>query len=175
MIFCLFFVCFSFFPFLSFFLIFSFSTFFFDFCDLFFSLVFFFFSKNVFGFLFLRRTSPPPEPLPGPPSAGPPSAGPPKISLFFPLPAHIFALFSLSLSLEVFSLNFGGVLKGGETQTCTFGLSACRVKPRRPFPSIAHTHRKKPSLPIRTVTILVASVSSKCLCMTFTGCRQGGL
>ena len=30
-----------------------------------------------------------------PSSAGPPSAGPPKISLFFPLPAIIFILFSL--------------------------------------------------------------------------------
>ena len=69
----------------------------------------------------------------GPPSAGPPSIGPP------PRTAQNFPLFSLSrpfsfffcLSLGVFSLNFGGVFEGRDPQMCTFGLSGCRVKPRR--------------------------------------------
>ena len=64
------------------------------------------------------------------PPAGPPNAGPPKMSLFFPSPAPIsFFLFS---SLGVFSLNFG-VFEGRSPQMCTFGLSDCRVKPRRGF------------------------------------------
>ena len=51
-------------------------------------------------FHFLRRTPPP-------------SAGPPKISgFFFSLSHPHFRSFSLSLSLEVFSLNFGGVFEG---------------------------------------------------------------
>ena len=71
---------------------------------------------------------------------GPPSAGPPKISLFFfPFPPP-FPLF-LSLS-GVFSLNFGGVFEDRDPQMCTFGLSGCRVKPRRPHqtgpPGLAH-------------------------------------
>ena len=64
-----------------------------------------------------------------PPCAGPPYARPPKISLIFPLPPP-FSLF-LSLSLGVFSLNFGSVFEGRDNQMCTFGLSDCRVKPRR--------------------------------------------
>ena len=45
----------------------------------------------------------------GPPLPGPPSGGPLKISLFFsPLPPSCLVLF-LSLSLGVFSWNFGGV------------------------------------------------------------------
>ena len=54
--------------------------------------------------------------------------------------AQNFALFSLSrphfrsvsLTLCVFSLNFG-VCEGRDSQVCTFGLSGCRVKPRRPL------------------------------------------
>ena len=75
-----------------------------------------------------------------PPSAGPPppdnplpdrpSSGPPKISLFFlPLPPHFC---SFCLSLGVFSLNFGSFCEDQDPQMCTFGLSGCRVKPRRP-------------------------------------------
>ena len=79
-----------------------------------------------------HRTPPARDPRPGPPSAGPPSAGPPRISRFFsPLPPPIFALFSLSLG--VFSLFFGGVFEGRDPGLCTFGLSGCRVKPRRPL------------------------------------------
>ena len=78
----------------------------------------------------LRRPSAGP-PSAGPPSAGPPSTGPPKISLFFfPSPATIFILFSLSC--WSFSLNFGGVFEDRDPQIYTFGLSGCRVKPRRP-------------------------------------------
>ena len=43
-----------------------------------------------------------------------------------------FSRFSFFLhSLGVFSLNFGGVFEGRDPQLCTFGLSGCRVKPRR--------------------------------------------
>ena len=79
---------------------------------------------------------------PKPPCARPPDAGlppdrPPRPPppdrpkfrvFFFPSPAPIFVL---SLSLGVFSLNFGGVFEGRGPQTCTFRLSGCRVKPRR--------------------------------------------
>ena len=49
-----------------------------------------------------------------------PSAEPPKISLFFPFPATIFILFSLSC--WSFSLNFGSVFEGRNPQMCTFGV-----------------------------------------------------
>ena len=77
----------------------------------------------------LRRTPPPPDrPPPDRPPPDRPSAGPPKISLFFfPSPATIFILFSLSC--WSFSLNFGGVFEDRDPQMCTFGLSGCRVKP----------------------------------------------
>ena len=61
----------------------------------------------------------------------PPSPGPPKISLFFFSPAGNFFL-SFFLSLGVLSLNFGGVFEGRNPEMCTFGLSGCRVEPRRP-------------------------------------------
>ena len=65
----------------------------------------------------------------GPSSAGPPSAGPPKISLFFfPFPPPFR---SFGISLGVFSLNFGGFCEDRDPHMCTFGLSGCRVKPRR--------------------------------------------
>ena len=76
---------------------------------------------------------PPEPPFPGPPSRdrpslGRPSPGQPKISLFFfPLPPQS----SFLPSLGVFSLNFGRVFEGQNPQMCTFGLSGCRVKPRR--------------------------------------------
>ena len=66
---------------------------------------------------------------PDPPSTGPPSAGPPKISFFFFTIPPPFRCFCVSL---VFSLNFGGVFEGRNPEMCTFGLSGCRVKPRRP-------------------------------------------
>ena len=66
----------------------------------------------------------------GPPSLDRPSPGPPKISLFFSLSRH--KIRSFLPSLGVFSLNFGGVFEGRDPQMCTFGLSGCRVEPRRP-------------------------------------------
>ena len=65
----------------------------------------------------------------GVPRRGPEGWGP-KISRFFlPLPP----LFSFFLPfLGVVSWNFGGVIEGRDPQMCTFGLSGCRVKPRRP-------------------------------------------
>ena len=89
-------------------------------------------------------------PSAGPPFAGPPSAGPPKISLFFfPSPATIFILFSLSC--WSFSLNFGGVFEDRDPQMCTW-LSGCRVKPWRPHqtgpPGLAHDSPRTPNVHI---------------------------
>ena len=77
-------------------------------------------------------------------SPRPSSAGPP-----FPWTAQNFALFfSLShrisfflLSLEVFSLNFGGVLKAGALKCARLEFSGCRVKPRRPRSRRGFTRR----------------------------------
>ena len=99
----------------------------------------------------LRRT-PLRPPSAGPPSAGPPSAGPTaqNFALFFPSPATIFILFSLSC--WSFSLNFGGVFEDRDPQMCTFGLSGCRVKPRRPHqtgpPGLAHDSPRTPNVHI---------------------------
>ena len=85
------------------------------------------------------------------PSRDRPSPGPPKMSLFFfPSPAANFVLF---FSLWVFfSLNFGGVFEGRDPQMCTFGLSGCRVKPRRPHqtgpPGLAHDSPRTPNVHI---------------------------
>ena len=38
---------------------------------------------------------------------------------------------NFALSLCVFSLNFGGLCEDRNPQMCTFGLSGCRMKPRR--------------------------------------------
>ena len=93
----------------------------------------------------------PGPPSAGPPSTGPPSAGPPKISLFlfpFPPPFRCFCV-----SLGVFSLNFGGVLKRRGLEMCTFGLSGCRVKPRWPHqtgpPGLAHDSPRTPNAHIQ--------------------------
>ena len=51
-------------------------------------------------------------------------------SFFFPPPATIFILLSLSWVLP---LHFVGVFEGRNPEMCTFGLSGCRVKPRRLF------------------------------------------
>ena len=68
----------------------------------------------------IRLTAPPLDRL---------SAGPPKISLFFSVSRRKFhSFFSL---WGVFSLNFGGVFEGRGPEMCMFGLSGCRVKPRR--------------------------------------------
>ena len=79
-----------------------------------------------------------------------PSAGPPKFRSFFPSPATVFILFSLSC--WSFSLNFGGVFEDRDPQMCTFGLSGCRVKPRRPHqtgpPGLAHDSPRTPNVHI---------------------------
>ena len=54
----------------------------------------------------------------------------PKFRSFFSLSRR--KIRSLLPSLGVFSLNFGGVSEGQDPQMCRFGLSGCRVKPRRP-------------------------------------------
>ena len=76
----------------------------------------------------------------GPPSAGLPSARPPPRDPPQADPlrwtAQNFALFSLSrshfrslsLSLCVFSLNFGGFCEDRDPQMCTFGISGCRAR-----------------------------------------------
>ena len=52
-------------------------------------------------------------------------------------------------SLGVFSLNFGGVFEDRDPKMCTFGLSDCRVKPRRPHqtgpPGLAHDSPRTPN------------------------------
>ena len=55
-----------------------------------------------------------------------PSAEPPKISLFFPLSRPPFCSFSVSLG--VFSLNFGGVFEGRDPEMCTFGVLGLSCK-----------------------------------------------
>ena len=66
---------------------------------------------------------------------GPPFPGPPirrtaqNFALFFPS-SHFHSFFPL---LGVFSWNFGGVFEGWGPEMFTFGLSGCRVKPRRGF------------------------------------------
>ena len=80
----------------------------------------------------VRRT-----PFLGPdPPVGPPAGllrdplRDPKFRLFFSLSRSPFPLFFLSLG--VFSWNFDGVFEGRDPEMCTFGLSGCHVKPRRP-------------------------------------------
>ena len=58
----------------------------------------------------------------------------PNFRSFFSVSRHHFR--SSSLSLCVFSLNFGGFGEDRDPQMCTFGLSACRVKPWRPESTI---------------------------------------
>ena len=102
------------------------------------------------------------RPSPGPPfpwTALPlvrPSPGPalpldrPKFRSFFTLSRRTIRSFLPSLG--VFSLNFGGVFEGRDPQMCTFGLSGCRVKPRRPHqtgpPGLAHDSPRTPNVHI---------------------------
>ena len=75
------------------------------------------------------------RPSPGPPfpwTALPLTAVPldrPKFRSFFPSPATIYILSSLSWGPFV---EFWWCLKLRDPQMCSFGLSGCRVKPRRP-------------------------------------------
>ena len=68
-----------------------------------------FFSPSFFFFLVLLRTTLPEHPSPDRP----------KFRFFFTSPATIFILF-LSLSLGVFSWNYGGVFEGWELQLMNF-------------------------------------------------------
>ena len=52
----------------------------------------------------------------------------PKFRAFSSLPATVSLFLCL---LGVLPLNFGGVFEGRDRQMCTFGLSGCRMKPRR--------------------------------------------
>ena len=85
---------------------------------------------RVVGFTVSQSCSVPP-PFPGTAlSRDRPFPGPPKMSLlFFLLPPQNSFCSSLS---GVFSWIFGGVFEGRDPQMCPFGLSGCRVKPRRP-------------------------------------------
>ena len=80
-------------------------------------------------------------PCPGPPLRWTSSTALPKISRFFPLSIFAFFFFSLWGSSRVFFALSGGLLvelwwclKHRDPQMCTFGLSGCRVQPRRPGP-----------------------------------------
>ena len=106
------------------------------------------------------------QPSAGPPTAGPPFPGPPfpwtALPLDRPSPGPPFPWTALPPdrpkfrsflpSLGVFSLNFGGVLEGRNHEMCTFGLSDCRVKPRRPHqtrpPGLAHDSPRTPNVHI---------------------------
>ena len=92
-------------------------------------------------FLLVFRASPPDPPPPDPPPPDPPPPDPPppdcpKFRSFFPFPSIFILFFPLFLS---FSWN---VFEDRDPQMCTFGLSGCRVKPRRPHktgsPGLAH-------------------------------------
>ena len=67
----------------------------------------------------------------------------PKFRSFFSLPPEISFFL---LSLGVFSLNFGGVFEDRGAQMCTFGLSGCRVEPRRPHFFWVRAHPSSPPL-----------------------------
>ena len=54
------------------------------------------------------------------PPPDPPPPDRPKFRSFFPSPATIFILFSLSC--WSFALNFGGVFEDRDPQMCTFGV-----------------------------------------------------
>ena len=78
------------------------------------------------------------------------SLGGPKISLFFsPLPPQ-FLFFSPSLL--VLFVEFWWCLKRRGPEMCTFGLSGCRVKPRRPHQTgpagLAHDSPRTPNVHI---------------------------
>ena len=94
------------------------------------------------------------RPSPGPPFPWTALPGPSKISLFFPLSRR--KIRSFLPSLGVFSLNFGGVFEGRDPQMCTFGLSGCRVEPRRPHqtgpPGLAHDSENSKTHPPHTQT-----------------------
>ena len=85
--------------------------------------------------------SPPDAGALDPPTRDLPSAGQPKFSLFSPLPPK-FALF-FSLSLGVFSWNFGGVFEAPEPLNCS--RLGCRVKPRRPRNRRGFTRQSEPN------------------------------
>ena len=99
-------------------------------------------------------------PSAGPPSAGPPSPDPPppdrpKFRSFFSLSRQSF--YSFLPLFWSFSLNFGGVFEDRNPQMCTFGLSGCRVKPRRP-----HQVCRLSVCCARTCRVTQAQRASKC-------------
>ena len=86
-------------------------------------------------------------------SAGPPCAGPPppdrlrrtalpKFRSFFPSPATVFILFSLSC--WSFSLNFGGVLKTGTLKCARLGSRAVFETPAAPPDRAAGARTRQP-------------------------------
>ena len=80
--------------------------------------------NSVMAFFFISSAGPPVRRTPLFPSGGPPN-----ISRFFFLSSA--PIFALILSRSLWG-SFGGVFDGQDPQMCTFGLSGCRVKPRRP-------------------------------------------
>ena len=77
----------------------------------------------------------------GLPSAGPPSTGPPlrrtaqNFALFLPFPATVSLFLCLSGCLLV---EFWWCFDSRNPEMCTFELSGCRVKPRRPHQTGPH-------------------------------------
>ena len=93
--------------------------------------------------------------FPGPPSAGPPLHWTPlrrtaqNFALFLPFPATVSLFLCLSGCLLV---EFWWCFEGRNPEMCTFGLSGCRVKPRRPHqtgpPGLAHDSPRTPNVHI---------------------------
>ena len=82
--------------------------------------------------------------FPGPPSAGPPLHWTPlrrtaqNFALFLPFPATVSLFLCLSGGLLV---EFWWCFEGRNPEMCTFGLSGCRVKPRRPRSQVRRIFR----------------------------------
>ena len=101
-------------------------------------------------FHFLHRTPPALDPLPGTPAPDPPPPDRPKFRAFF---SHLRPQFSFFFpSFGLISFNFVGVFEGRNPKMYTFGLSGCRVKPRRPHqtgpPGLAHDSPRTPNVHI---------------------------
>ena len=99
------------------------------------------------------------QPPDNPPTDNPPPDNPPpdrpKIRSFFSLLPPQFSFFFLSLG--VLSWNFVGVFEGRNPEMCTFGLSGCRVKPRRPQATRLPKMPKKPTVPYVTPRLPMGS------------------
>ena len=95
-----------------------------------------------------------------------------NFAFFFSLSRRKFrSFFSL---WGVFSLNFGGVFEGRGAQMCTFGLSGCRVKPRRLWGPRGDSLAKCGHYPLGEERERgLWAVFGEGLCGVFVGCGRG--